>query len=177
MILIVPPLIVIEPSLSVSVESGSDLIPSLLEFIFKTPSFIIIAPSETRPLLAALIMISPEFILIIDFSFPLIPFLQLEPFAFNVPVPSIIKFPSPFILIAAPSKFSSVDSLFIFSKSVIVEVPSNWIVTDVDFFNVMGAVVEQERVKESKIRITSVVDFLTSILHSEQEPVSLYVPD
>ena len=45
------------------------------------------------------------------------------------------------------------------------------------FFKTISADLEQDKVKEFKINITSVVDFLISTLHSEQEPVNIYVPE
>ena len=64
LIIIFPPLIVIEPSLSISSISGSDLIPSLSVIKLLVPSFIIIEPSDAKPLFAASIFIIPEFIII-----------------------------------------------------------------------------------------------------------------
>ena len=58
-----PPLMIILPLLSVSSESGSDLIPSLLLFIMIVPSLIVIKLSQARAFFTAVISKVPPLII------------------------------------------------------------------------------------------------------------------
>jgi hypothetical protein len=70
----VPPFIIIVPLLSLSSESGSDLIPSLLQDIIIVPSFIVSKLSHAKALFAAVISSVPPFIVKLVRAAPFIPF-------------------------------------------------------------------------------------------------------
>ena len=122
-------------------------------------------------LLAAEAVIVPLLIVSVASAPPLIPFLAL-PSALRDPSPKIVSDEVLLNLIAAPSKSEFAASVEASSLSVIVEAPSSLSRVALEPFITTGAVVEDESVRLSKIRVTSLSPFPTTMLPSEQLPVT-----
>ena len=105
------------PLLSVSSESGSALIPSVLLFIVIVPSFIVIILSQAKAFFAEVISKFPPLITKLLREAPFIPFFGF-PIIFSFPSPLIVKVEELLNFIAAPSK-SSMSSFSIASLSSI----------------------------------------------------------
>ena len=117
--------------------------------------------------LLELITTLPELILKEEEVPPLIPSKQF-PLIFNVPLPLITKLPLEPIWIP--------EQVVLDSESVIVEEPSNWIVTEELLPIEIGIFELEVKVNELKIKITLEREFDTIIFPEVQLPVILYVP-
>ena len=164
---------IILPLLSVSSESGSDLIPSLLLFIMIVPSLIVIKLSQARAFFTAVISKVPPLIIKLVRAAPFIPFFTF-PIIINFPLPLIVKDDDFLNLIPAPSK-SSNPSFSSTSLSVIFDSPSKIKFTIAFFFMTNGPVLELSIEIEFKV-IFVVNPLAIDIWHSEHEPENLYSP-
>ena len=118
LIVIVSPVILIVPSLLLSSESGSEIIPSPWLVTLMEPPFIVYKLSQANPLLIAVISRFPLSIVRVLFSPPFIPFFILH-ITFNFPSPFIVNEEDFLKFIPAPLKDleSSFNSLSVVEDS------------------------------------------------------------